>query len=747
MRNDGEKTREELLGELAEMRQRVAELQTAETELKRTEERLYETEEELRAVFDDVRDGIAIFDLTGKLIRINRRLVEVGGWGEEVIGKRINSLKMFSPKSIAKGFAAFTRVVSGQEVAPIEVEVHTKAGERVYAEIHGSLLRKRGKAVGVIAVVRDITERKGAEEALLRAKEELETRVQERTAEIAIANRELKAEILEHSSAERALSSSEERLRILFEFAPDPYYLNDLKGTFIDGNRAAEAMVGYKKEELVGKSFLKLNLLPLQQIPKAAALLAKNALGKPTGPDEFTLNRKDGTKIPVEISTFPIEVDGRTLVLGIARDISGRKRVTEELREARDGLERRVEERTAELMKINQQLQQEIIERKRVEEALRDSEERYRLLSTTDGLTGLHNRRRFYEMLEAEIDRTRRYGSHFSVTMLDLDGFKEYNDRFGHINGDAVLKSLADALRSALRRSDMAFRYGGDEFAIILPATDADRALEIVDRVRSKWLRTPKAEYAILETPLGFSAGIAQFPENAETADGLVFLADTALLHAKGQGGYKSVLVSELGELSQEVLPPATMDQVYALAATVDARDPYTYGHSKRVAAIAESVGKATGLSIKQLADLHAAALLHDIGKIGVPDSVLAKPGNLTNREWELIKKHSAEGAKIVGYIRALSTAVPMILSHHEWYDGSGYPGGLKGEDIPLGARIISIADTYDTMTTPRLYRDVISQEEALEELRRCAGTQFDPELVEVFCRAMNEQGLSSHVS
>ncbi|GAG25345.1 unnamed protein product, partial [marine sediment metagenome] len=166
---------------------------------------------------------------------------------------------------------------------------------------------------------------------------------------------------------------------------------------------------------------------------------------------------------------------------------------------------------------------------------------------------------------------------------------------------------------------------------------------------------------------------------------------------------------------------------------------PYTYGHSTRVAVIAETIGKAIGLSGNELSELYAAAILHDIGKVGVPDLILTKPGALIKGEWVIVKKHSAEGAKVIGYVKGLRVSVPMVLHHHEWYDGSGYPDGLKGEEIPLGARIISVADAYDTMTTPRLYRDVISHEEACEELRRCSGIQFDPEMVEAFCQVMDE--------
>ena len=365
--------------------------------------------------------------------------------------------------------------------------------------------------------------------------------------------------------------------------------------------------------------------------------------------------------------------------------------------------------------------------------------ERMSELSITDDLTGLYNRRHFHEALETEIQRTQRYGRSFSLVMLDLDGFKEYNDKFGHASGDVVLKSFAQALRSALRKSDMAFRYGGDELTIILPATDADRAGKIIRRVRSRWLGAPEAQYPAPETPLGFSAGIAQFPENAETVDGLIFLTDIALYQSKREGGSSAMLASDLRTLLPEVLGWATLEQVYALAITVDGRDPHTPGHSKRVATASEMVGKAIGVSQKELADLHVASLLHDIGKVSIADSILTKPGELTGDEWELLRSHSAEGARIVGHVTGLAVLAPMILHHHERYDGTGYPDGLKGQDIPLGARIIGVADAYDTMTTPRPYRYVMSQDEALGELRRCSGAQFDPEFIEAFCRAIGE--------
>jgi len=176
--------------------------------------------------------------------------------------------------------------------------------------------------------------------------------------------------------------------------------------------------------------------------------------------------------------------------------------------------------------------------------------EKTRELSITDELTGLYNRRHFYEVLQSEVSHTQRYGHPFSLIMVDLDGFKQYNDRFGHASGDDLLRGFAQALRSALRKTDTAFRYGGDEFVIIMSTTDVEKASKVVERIRSSWLQVPKAENLSLETPVGFSAGIAEFPDNAETWDGLLFFADIALYRSKSEGGYKTTLVSALGATS-----------------------------------------------------------------------------------------------------------------------------------------------------------------------------------------------------
>jgi len=261
-----------------------------------------EFEEELLSIFNSINDGICVIDRTGKVTHINKTITKIGGWTEEdMVGKRLGLLKILSPKNMLKLLANFSKRMAGEEIPPYEIILKTKDGGEKNAEIHGAAIRVGGKIVGDVAILRDLTERKKA-------------------------NEELK--------------NSEERLKIIFDFAPEAYYIYDSKGTFIDGNKAAEKLSGYDKEELIGKSFLKLNMLPLSQIPKAAKLVADNYLGKPTGPDEFNLKRKDGKEIIIEISTCPIKINDQSLVLGTAHDVTEKKRVLEELKKKNEELEK-----------------------------------------------------------------------------------------------------------------------------------------------------------------------------------------------------------------------------------------------------------------------------------------------------------------------------------------------------------------------------------------------------------------------
>jgi len=244
-------------------------------------------------------------------------------------------------------------------------------------------------------------------------------------------------DITERIKAEEDLLNSEKKFRILFKYAPDAYYINDLKGTFIDGNKAAEKLLGYKKKDLIGKSFLKLKLLSPKHIVRASKLLVKNALRRPTGPDEFILNRKDGSKVIVEISTYPVKFDNKLLILGIVRDITEKKK----------------------------------------------AEDKLRYLSFHDSLTSIYNRNFFSEELE-RLQKSRDFP--ISIILLDVDGLKVINDYLGHSKGDELLMILTGLVQKAIRESDIFARVGGDEFEILLPKTDYDKGREIIDRINEE---------------------------------------------------------------------------------------------------------------------------------------------------------------------------------------------------------------------------------------------------------------------
>ncbi len=356
--------------------------------------------------------------------------------------------------------------------------------------------------------------------------------------------------------------------------------------------------------------------------------------------------------------------------------------------------------------------------------------------ANTDELTGLYNHRSFHERLEQEIARGSRFGGTFSMIMLDIDLFKAYNDIYGHLAGDQVLRKVGRYLESSIRSIDLAFRYGGEEFAVILPEARLDDAYKVAERIR----KTIESKTSSRAMPITASLGVGNWPNDGIMKEEVIGLADAALYRAKQTGRNRTCLSSDVLKPDTSLIGvelearPRALSIIYALAATVDTKDSYTYGHSRKVSEYAVAVAEAYKLPQDRISTMRAASLLHDIGKVGVPDSILNKKTPLTEDEWRPIRAHPELGVEILRHVIDLVNCLPAILHHHEHHDGSGYPAGLSGNSIPLEARILSVADAYDAMTSPRPYREQLSPEEAVKELRRCAGKQFDPDVVEVFC-------------
>jgi diguanylate cyclase (GGDEF)-like protein/putative nucleotidyltransferase with HDIG domain len=351
----------------------------------------------------------------------------------------------------------------------------------------------------------------------------------------------------------------------------------------------------------------------------------------------------------------------------------------------------------------------------------------------TDPLTGLLNRRGFEEAFEIEVERARRLESPLTLLVGDLDRFKMLNDRLGHPAGDRALELMGEALSAGVRRIDRVGRMGGEEFALILPETDEHEAYVLAERLRARIGQN----FAQDLFPLTISFGVASYPSHGATTGALLKAADQALYTAKEFGRDCSVIYSaETAEIlrgdshRKESTVERRVASLIGLAGSMDTAD-----HSQMVGRYAKLIAVELGLSKELVERVHLAGVLHDIGKIGVADAIVNKSGPLTPEEWIEIQKHPEFGARMLERAELWDIA-DWVLAHHERPDGKGYPFGLSGEQIPLEARIVAVADSYEAMTTDRVYRASIGHTAARAELRRAAGTQFDARVVAAFLKA-----------
>ncbi len=326
-------------------------------------------------------------------------------------------------------------------------------------------------------------------------------------------------------------------------------------------------------------------------------------------------------------------------------------------------------------------------------------------------------------------------GERLAVAVIDLDNFKFFNDAYGHLVGDEVLKQVSRALSHGSRSYDTLARYGGDEFAMLLPEIGEESAAEITARMDRTFA---DLEYRPLDNgspiPLSLSIGIAIFPDDGPGRLETLESADARLYRIKSGGSGSGELTERLR--SQLACSMANFSMLNALVTAVDTKDRYTRRHSEDVMSYSHQIACELGLDEKTQSLVLMAALLHDVGKIGVPNYILRKPGKLTEEEYRAIKQHPMMGAVIVGAVNGLEDTLDAIRHHHERWDGHGYPYGLKGEDTPLMARLMAVADAYSALTTDRPYRKGMEAPRALCILEEGAGTQWDPVCVRAFLSA-----------
>ncbi|WP_370643306.1 diguanylate cyclase [Geobacillus sp. YHL] len=359
--------------------------------------------------------------------------------------------------------------------------------------------------------------------------------------------------------------------------------------------------------------------------------------------------------------------------------------------------------------------------------------ELYQLVSNRanrDHLTGLYNHGFFKETLKEQFSDCKLLKQPLTLAFLDLDDFKKYNDRNGHLQGDRLLTFFGKLLQKAVEGTNFTVaRYGGEEFAILMPNTTKEDAYAFLNRLRKEVNDTYfEGVEHIPYRCLSFSCGIAEMEKDMYESEELIHRADQALYYAKAQGKNNVQLYDKHNMCLDEIKFKQDLEALEQQVKFFLSKDVYTYRHSKRVFKYALEFGsRLDELTDHERQTLILGALIHDIGKIEVPRDILNKRGKLEKHEWEIIKKHVTWGREIVAAEKRFDDLLPLVELHHERYDGKGYPYGLKGEEIPKLARILCIIDSFDAMTTERPYQPTKTFEEALEEIKRCAGTQFDP--------------------
>lgn len=552
--------------------------------------------------------------------------------------------------------------------------------------------------------------------------------------------------VTERKRAEEQLRTSEENFHAFMDNSPNLAWITDVEGVVEYISQPYCQMLGRAGEDLRGKNLF--DLYPAEYAQDVLANIREVARTRRLREVVETVPDGRGNIRHFLVHEFPLgEVSGRVLIGGAATDITARIHAEQQIQAANEWLA----DANAHLQTLNAQLEAHVLrvneqavalEAQQVE--LTAANIRLEALATTDGLTGLKNHRTFQERLMEEFARNLRYHAPLSLILLDVDLFKQFNDIFGHPVGDQVLKSVAGILQQQARNSDLAARYGGEEFALLLPNTDAEGALQMAER-----LRAAIAEQSWPKRLITVSLGVSTLHPLMPDAGTLVTGADRALYHSKREGRNRVTHVERLPEPSDETseksssghgLTAAELQRAYdstieGWSRVLDLRDKETEGHSVRVTELTLRLARQIGLSEEELVYIRWGALLHDIGKMGVPDHILLKPGPLTPEEWSVMQKHPTLAYDMLSMIGFLLPALDIPRYHHEKWDGSGYPCGLKGEQIPLSARLFAIVDVWDALCNDRPYRAAWTADKARAYIQEQAGTHFDPQVVDIFLR------------
>lgn len=498
-------------------------------------------------------------------------------------------------------------------------------------------------------------------------------------------------------------------------------------------NKKGCEVLGYSEAEILGKNWFD-NFIPEEAREKVKTIFTK-LVNDDIEPMEYVenavLTKSGGERLIAWHNTVLKDEQGKIIAtLSSGEDITERKNT-----------EKKAEALNRELIKANKKLKNLVLQ---------------------DPLTGLYNHHYLEEILVAELSRARRYAISLSLVMIDIDYFKSVNDSYGHRFGDLILKQFAAQLKRMVRKYDSVIRFGGEEFVVVSPGTDIFSTLSMSQRILDA-INLYNFGNNRQTVKLKLSIAAVSYPENRVLgAMDLVELAERIMDKVKQSGGNRVYTLADLTDArhttrgirlatdvetlrnkinkltkrSNETLKEA----IFALARTIESKDHTTGEHVERTVRYATEIAQGLGLSSEEIERIKQGCILHDLGKVGVNENILSKKGRLTRTEFAEIKKHPQTGANILRPIKFMHDVIPLILYHHERWDGKGYPVGLKGEDIPIGARIISVADVYQALTANRPYRKALPKKKAIEIIKKGSGTQFDPVVVNQFLEIIQKR-------
>ncbi|MBL7158730.1 MAG: diguanylate cyclase [Candidatus Omnitrophica bacterium] len=658
---------------------------------------------------------ILLLDKKARVLMINRKGCEVLGFSErEILGK--DWFSNFIPERYGqKVKKVFKEIMSGKKKFSEHFEnpIITKDGvERLITWRNAPIKKLSGEILYSLSSGVDITAIRREEDLLQKSEESCR--------------------------ADDRIIKTEERFRQVVLSAGEWIWEVDKNGLYIYSSGVIENILGYTPEEVVGKKHFYDFFMPNEKDK-----LKKKALAMFSKKEKFKkfVNKnvhKNGKLIYLETSGMPTFDEKGNLTGYIGADTDITKHI-----EAKEHLEKTHRE----LLKSTKRLKE---------------------LVTIDPHTGLYNHRYLEKVIEAEFSRSKRAGEPLSLVMVDIDYFKSINDVYGHEFGDLVLKQLATQLKRMVRQYDVVVRFSGEEFAILSPGSDRESIIQLAQRILDaiNLFNFGNKEHLV---KLKLSVAVSAYPDDRITRPSdLIERGETILAKAKELGGNrvcssKDLLsktaafteaveqVSETKLLTKKIDKLTTranqnlVESIYAFAKTIELKDYDTGLHVERTVKYATEIAEALNMSKDSIERIRKAAILHDLGKVGISENLLKKPAKLTQEEMEIIKQHPQIGVDIIRPIQYLHDIIPFILHHHERWDGKGYPHGLQGEEIPLGARVIALADAFQALTSDRPYRKAYSKDKAIDIVKKEAGISFDPEIVRVFLELLKKQKRSDN--